>query len=102
METKETSKKRDSHSHYKVIDGQLVPKKAYETEKEALGAAFFINSRENTIHKMVVYKCHKCFKWHIGSNGKELTEEDKEHYSNMLRNYKGFEKMTHNFFHKKK
>ena len=35
----EDAKNRNYRRHYKVIDGQLVPKKTYKTEKEALRAA---------------------------------------------------------------
>ena len=77
--------KRNSRSHYKCINGELIPKKSYETEQEALTVARFLNSRENVIHKMVAYKCSKCNKWHIGSNGRLLTKEDREKYNEKLK-----------------
>ena len=76
--------KRNSRSHFKIELGVLKPKKSYETEKEALRIARFLNTKENIIHKMIAYKCSTCGKWHVGSNDKELTEEDRKHYRKLL------------------
>lgn len=76
--------KRNSRSHFKIELGVLKPKKSYETEKEALKIARFLNTQENIIHKMIAYKCSTCGKWHIGNNGSELTEEDRMHYRKLL------------------
>lgn len=76
--------KRSSRSHFKIEFGVLKPKKSYETEKDALKIARFLNTKENIIHKMVAYKCLVCEKWHIGSNDKELTEDDRIHYRKLL------------------
>ena len=76
--------KRNSRSHFKIELGVLKPKKSYETEKEALRIARFLNTKENIIHKMIAYKCSTCGKWHIGNNGSELTEEDRIHYRKLL------------------
>lgn len=78
--------KRTARSHYKVINGELVPKKNFNTEAEALQMARFLNSRPNTIHKTVAYKCSKCQYWHIGTNGKLLTQEDREEAEKKLNN----------------
>ena len=78
--------KRNTRSHYKIINGELVPKKAYDTEKQALTVTRFLNSRPEAIHQMIAYKCSKCDKWHIGSTGKLLTAEDKSKYEQKLRN----------------
>ena len=43
--------KRNSRSHFKIELGVLKPKKSYETEKEALSIARFLNTKENIIHK---------------------------------------------------
>lgn len=80
--------KRNSRSHFKVELGVLKPKKSYETEKEALKIARFLNTQENIIHKMIAYKCSTCGKWHIGNNGSELTEEDRIHYRKLLQREK--------------
>lgn len=63
-------------------DGKIVyvKKRTYETDKEAIEAARILNTKENRIQKVVTYKCPKCFKWHVGRNGNELTEKDKKHY----------------------
>lgn len=76
--------KRNDRSHYKIVNGQLIPKKSYETEIDAVTMARFLNSKENVIHKMVAYKCSKCDKWHVGSNGKLLTNEEREKYKQKL------------------
>ena len=76
--------KRNSRSHFKIELGVLKPKKSYETEKEALKIARFLNTQENIIHKMIAYKCSTCGKWHIGNNGSELAEEDRIHYRKLL------------------
>ena len=78
--------KRNTRSHYKIINGELVPKKSYNTEKQALTVTRFLNSRPESIHQMITYKCSKCDKWHIGSTGKVLTAEDKNKYEQKLRN----------------
>lgn len=101
METKETAGNRNIRSHYKIVNGALVPKKGFETENEALYNAFRINSMEHTIHKMVAYKCSKCFKWHIGHNETVLTDEDHKHYEELLKNNKNFNNLVRNFFYKK-
>ena len=77
--------KRNYRSHYKCVNGELIPKKTYETEQEALTMARFLNRKENVIHKMVAYKCSKCGKWHIGNNGRILTREDREKYKEKLK-----------------
>ena len=76
---------RTTRSHYKVVNGQLIEKVGYDTEKEALTVARFLNTRPNIMHKMIAYKCFKCNKWHVGSNGRLLTEEDREKAINKLR-----------------
>ena len=85
IKKKKKKKKRNDRSHYKIVNGELIPKKAYETELDAVTMARFLNSRENVIHKMVAYKCSKCNKWHIGNNGRFLTREDKEKYNEKLK-----------------
>ena len=67
--------KRNERSHYKVVNGELVEKKSFESERDALRMARFLNTKENVIHKMVAYKCNKCGKWHIGSNNTVLTDD---------------------------
>ena len=80
--------KRTVRSHYKVIDGKMLPKKGYDTEMDALTTARFLNSLPNSIHKMVAYKCIKCDKWHIGSTDRVLTDEDRQEAREKLKKYK--------------
>ena len=63
----------------------MYAKKSYGTEKEALNIARFLNTQPNIIHKMIVYKCIKCGKWHIGNNGTVLTDEEREKIKEKLR-----------------
>ena len=85
LKTTHMDNKRSARSHYKIVNGEPIPKKVYETELDAVTMARFLNSRENVIHKMVAYKCSKCNKWHIGNNGRFLTREDKEKYNEKLK-----------------
>ena len=78
---------RTARSHSKTIGETLVPKKYFKTEKEALKMARFLNSRQDTIHKMVVYKCIQCDGWHIGSNSTELTDKDRQNSLKKLKLY---------------
>ena len=80
--------KRTVRSHYKVIDGKMLPKKGYNTEMDALTTARFLNSLPNSIHKMVAYKCIKCDKWHIGSTDRVLTDDDRQEAKEKLKKYK--------------
>ena len=77
--------KRTTRSHYKIVGDKLLPKKSYDTEKEALTVARFLNTQPNIIHKMIVYKCIKCNKWHIGNNGNLLKDEDREKIKEKLK-----------------
>ena len=80
--------KRTTRSHYKIIDGKMLPKKGYNTEMDALTTARFLNSQPYSIHKMVAYKCIKCDKWHIGSTDRVLTDEDRQEAREKLKKYK--------------
>lgn len=80
--------KRTTRSHYKIIDGKMLPKKGYDTEMDALTTARFLNSQPYSIHKMVAYKCIKCDKWHIGSTDRVLTDEDRQEAREKLKKYK--------------
>ena len=68
-------------------DGEKVekPKTPYDTEEEALKAAFAINCQEKQIRKVAAYKCWTCGKWHIGRTCHTLTPEDKEKYKQKLK-----------------
>jgi len=49
----------------------------YNTMADAIKAAKNINSRDHVIHKVVAYKCSKCYKFHVGRNGKELKDKER-------------------------
>ena len=63
------------------------PKKKFETLELAIAAAKKINSKDKTITKLVAYKCNKCFKFHIGRNGKELTEKERNKFKKAINGY---------------
>ena len=75
---------RKYRSHTKWNGKEFIPKKSYETEKEAINVARYMNTQGHIIHKMVAYKCAECGKWHIGRNSTELSNEDREHYKKLL------------------
>lgn len=52
------------------------PKKKFKTLDDAIKAAKKCNLQEKRIHKLVAYKCNKCFMYHIGSNGKLLKNKN--------------------------
>ena len=53
-------------------------KRSFDTLDEAIEFAKFVNSQDNIIHKVVSYKCKVCHKYHVGRNGKELKEKERE------------------------
>ncbi len=53
-------------------------KKSFETLKEAILECKVLNAKPKQITKLVSYKCRTCCKYHIGRNGKTLTEKYKE------------------------
>ena len=65
-------------------DGRKIwkSKNAYNTQDEAILVAKQVNSQENRIGKVVPYRCNYCNKYHLGRNGKEITEK----YKNKLLN----------------
>ena len=52
----------------------------FETLDLAIEYAKKVNSLDHIIHKVVAYKCTKCYKYHIGRNGKELTDKDRNKF----------------------
>lgn len=63
----------DGRKHYKS-------KKVYNTLDDAIAAAKKQNASDKQITKVVSYKCNYCQKYHIGRNGKNLTEKEKAKY----------------------
>lgn len=52
-------------------------KHQFDTLEEAIKVAKIENSRPERIHKVVAYKCKSCFKYHIGRNGKEISDKER-------------------------
>ena len=73
--------KREKSSHYKIVNGEWVEKRSFDTESEAIETACFYNAKQNLPYKMVAYKCDLCGKWHIGKNGKRLFDGERKKYS---------------------
>lgn len=61
-----------------------VPKKAFDTLEEAIAIAKIINSQDHVIHKVVSYKCTVCHKFHVGRNGKELKDKERQKHKNQI------------------
>lgn len=55
----------------------MKPKHKFDTLDDAIKAAKIENSKLERIHKVVAYKCKVCFKYHIGRNGKEISEKER-------------------------
>lgn len=70
------------HTKKVMVDGIIIesPKKAYDTDKQAIAEARSLNLNEKQIHKVIAYKCSICHKWHIGKSNKVLTEKDVKRY----------------------
>lgn len=62
-------------------DDNLIPilkaKLKFNTLDAAIEHAKYVNSKNHVIHKVVAYKCTKCFNYHVGRNGKELTDKER-------------------------
>ena len=63
----------DGRKHYKS-------KKAYNSLDEAIAEAKKLNALPQQITKLVGYKCTYCGNYHIGRNGKTLTQKEKDKY----------------------
>ena len=59
-------------------------KKPYNTLDEAILAAKKQNAKETTIEKLEAYKCTYCYKYHIGRNGKTVTDKERAKYRQEL------------------
>jgi hypothetical protein len=60
------------------------PKRAFDTQDEAIEVAKFINSQDHVIHKIVPYKCKVCHKYHLGRNGKELKDKERQKHKKQI------------------
>lgn len=63
-----------------IEDGVAVtrPKKQFDSLDAAIAVAKIENSKDEHEHKVVAYKCGVCFKYHVGRNGKPLTDKERE------------------------
>jgi hypothetical protein len=60
------------------------PKRAFDTQDEAIEVAKYVNSQDHVIHKVVPYRCKVCNKYHLGRNGKELKEKERQKHKNQI------------------
>lgn len=60
-------------------------KKSYDTQDEAIDFARIINSKDHVIRKVVPYRCKVCNKYHLGRNGKLLTDKQRQKNKKYLR-----------------
>ena len=60
--------------------GEVVqrPKKKFDTLDKAIEVAKYENSKSEHFSKVVAYKCSVCHKYHIGRNGKTLTQKERD------------------------
>ncbi len=58
----------------------MKPKQKFDTLDDAIERAKQVNSKDHVIHKVVAYKCTLCHKYHLGRNGKELTDKDRDKF----------------------
>lgn len=54
------------------------PKRAFDTQDDAIETAKFVNAQDHVIHKVVPYRCKYCNKYHLGRSGKKLTEKERQ------------------------
>ena len=60
------------------------PKLKFDTLDLAIEYAKKVNSFDHIIHKVVAYKCTKCYKFHIGRNGKVLKEKERIKFKKII------------------
>lgn len=76
----ETSERYDEN-----LNPIMKPKLKFDTLDEAIRYAKYVNAKDHIIHKVVSYKCSKCFKYHIGRNGKEVSEKERAKYKKHIK-----------------
>jgi hypothetical protein len=72
--------------HVDRITGELIdkPKIKFKNLESAIKHAKSVNSLPDRKYKVVSYKCHICYGFHVGRNGKELSTKDKDKYKKAL------------------
>ena len=80
---------------YIDLDGikKYKPKKSYDTLDKAISEAKRLNSLDKQVTKLVAYKCDHCYKYHIGRNGKILTDKEKLKFKKDSLNNISFKKL---------
>jgi hypothetical protein len=53
------------------------PKKQFDTLDQAIAVAKIENANPEHTHKVVAYKCNVCHKYHVGRNGKPLSDKER-------------------------
>ena len=77
-------------------------KKSFDTLKEAILECKILNAKPKQITKLVSYKCTDCHKYHIGRNGKMLTQKYKDKLNVELKTlFSSKKKRTNNKLKKK-
>lgn len=56
----------------------------FDTLDDAISHAKYVNSKEHIIHKVVVYKCTICFKYHVGRNGNILKDKERNKFKKAI------------------
>ena len=64
----------------RIESGEIIqrPKKKFDTLDKAIEVAKYENSKSEHLSKVVAYKCSVCHKYHIGRNGKTLTQKERD------------------------
>jgi hypothetical protein len=64
----------------RIESGEMIqrPKKKFDTLDKAIEVAKYENSKSEHLSKVVAYKCSVCHKYHIGRNGKTLTQKERD------------------------
>lgn len=69
------------------INGELIdkPKRVFNTLEDAIKHCKLMNSLPERKFKIVSYKCKVCHKFHVGRNGNEITNKEKNKFKEATR-----------------
>lgn len=69
--------------HVNRVTGLLEdkPKRAFATNELAIAHAKQVNSLPDRKFKVVAYKCGTCHKFHVGRNGNEISNKEKQKWT---------------------
>jgi len=63
----------EHNGRYTCISRNGVPKKSYDTDKQAINTAKILNENNlDSVTKLVAYKCSYCGKFHLTSHFKRI------------------------------